>query len=453
MVLASATLASILRCFQLSWAFAILPSIHHATMARTSAAATSAHHMKSSQMGLSMFLPAQYCVTNESHSQSLESWPMSLSKFTVRSSQVEHRTAIGKPSAAGPNYRPPLNFHVSPFVASRRASEYFGGAGDLAHAAALIVAHGLHDLLLGVHHERAIAGDRLSDRNAGEKQQPACARHAAKAHRVALPEQGELPVANLLPSVPDEHRALKQVRQRLLLARKRDGDIGARFDRPVLIDDWDVRVDHGARAQRLARDHTHARAPVIAHGLGNLARGNLLVAGPSHLQFRGQVHPYLESVHSAALLADPLRRHLRMHDAGARGHPLHVARAKHAAMAGRVLVLELALQHVRDGLEAAMRVIGRADRFAGAVIGRPHLVEKEEGIDCVQSRGRHWPAHDEACAFALTVRSDDPGGFADGARARCHGFLLPKRGIWGRMVREQAPESPLGAAAGTIRGC
>src|SRR6266852_2665307 len=106
MVLASATLASILRCFQLSWAFAILPSIHHATTARTSAAATSAHHMKSSQMGLSMFLPAQYCVTNESHSQSFESWPMSLSKFTA-------------------------------FCRSQRPSADFGGAGDLAHAAAL----------------------------------------------------------------------------------------------------------------------------------------------------------------------------------------------------------------------------------------------------------------------------------------------------------------------------
>src|SRR2546422_9015205 len=95
MVLASATLASILRCFQLSWAFAILPSIHHATITTTSAATPRAHHMKSSHNGLSMFLPAQYCVTNENHSQSLESRPMSLSKFTVRSSQVEHRTAIG----------------------------------------------------------------------------------------------------------------------------------------------------------------------------------------------------------------------------------------------------------------------------------------------------------------------------------------------------------------------
>src|SRR6266704_2004543 len=98
---------------------------------------------------------------------------MSLSKFTARLSQVEHRTAIGGP--AGPDLHP------------RRASADFGGAGDLAHAAALVVAHGLRDLLLRVHHERTVAGDRLRDRNAGEKQQPACARSAAKAHRVALP--------------------------------------------------------------------------------------------------------------------------------------------------------------------------------------------------------------------------------------------------------------------------
>ncbi len=111
-----------------------------------------------------------------------------------------------------------------------------------------------------------------------------------------------------------------------------------------------------------------------------------------------------------------------MHDARARRHPLHVARAQHAAMPGRVLVLELALQHVGDGLEAAVRVIGRADRLAGAVVDRPHLVEKEERIDHVQSRGRHRPAHDEACAFALAVRRDDAGGFADGLG--CHAFAL-----------------------------
>src|SRR5882762_3809796 len=102
MVLSSATFASILRCFQLSNTFAILPRIHQATITTTSAAAASAHHMKSSQSGLSMFLPAQYRVTNESHSQSFESWPMSLSKFTARLSQVQGHGAKPDQVAAEP---------------------------------------------------------------------------------------------------------------------------------------------------------------------------------------------------------------------------------------------------------------------------------------------------------------------------------------------------------------
>ena len=111
-----------------------------------------------------------------------------------------------------------------------------------------------------------------------------------------------------------------------------------------------------------------------------------------------------------------------MHDARACGHPLHVARAKHAAMARRVLVLEFALQHVSDGLEAAMRVIGRADRLPGTVVDRPHLVEQQERISDVHSRGRYGPAHDETRALALAVRGDDAGGLADWAG--CHGFAL-----------------------------
>ncbi len=61
----------------------------------------------------------------------------------------------------------------------------------------------------------------------------------------------------------------------------------------------------------------------------------------------------------------PARRHLGVHDPGPGGHPLHIARADHPAVAGGVLVLELALEDVADRLEAPMRVIGCADRRAG----------------------------------------------------------------------------------------
>src|SRR6266704_3004734 len=349
MVSASATFASILRCIQLRRALPSLPNIHRARSTTTSAAATSAHAMKSWQNGLLMFLPAQYCARKETHSQSLESCAISLPRSTV---------GPARPASLA-------NF-----------SQNFGGAGDLAHAAALVVAHRLDELLLGVHHERAVARDRLGDGNAREKQQPAPGRGAPKANSVALDQQRHLAVANLRALVPDEHRTLEHIHERLLLARERCCHVRRSVYRPVLVDDRDVRVDHGARPERLARDHPHARASVLALRLGNLARGNLLVARPRHLQFRRQIHPDLEAVHPPALLADAARGHLGVNDARPGGHPLHVARAEHAAVAGRVLVLELALQHISDGLEAAMRVIWRADRLAGSVIDRPHLVEQ-----------------------------------------------------------------------------
>src|SRR6266581_8909812 len=158
MVSASATFTSALRCIQLRKALPSLLIIHTARNATTSAAATSVHAMKSWQNGLPRFLPAQYCARKETHSQSLESCAISLPRSTV---------GPARPASLA-------NF-----------SQNFGGAGDLAHAAALVVAHRLDELLLGVHHERAVARDRLANRNAREKQQPAPGRGAPKAHRIA----------------------------------------------------------------------------------------------------------------------------------------------------------------------------------------------------------------------------------------------------------------------------
>ena len=77
------------------------------------------------------------------------------------------------------------------------------------------------------------------------------------------------------------------------------------------------------------------------------------------------------------------------------------------AVPGRVLVLELALEHVGDRLEAAVRMVGRADRLARPVVDRPHLVEEQERIDQLEPGGRERAAHDEAAALGLLVRGDD----------------------------------------------
>ena len=72
-----------------------------------------------------------------------------------------------------------------------------------------------------------------------------------------------------------------------------------------------------------------------------------------------------------------------------------------AAMTCGVLVLDRALEDVRDGLEAAMRMVGRADRLARAVLDGTELVEQQERIDEMgrppsgaagEPRSRHLPA-------------------------------------------------------------
>ena len=79
----------------------------------------------------------------------------------------------------------------------------------------------------------------------------------------------------------------------------------------------------------------------------------------------------------------PLRialRHLLVHDAAARRHPLHVARAEAAAIAEAVAVIDRAGQDVGDRLDAAMRM----PREAREVILGPlvaEIVEQQERIE------------------------------------------------------------------------
>jgi len=81
-------------------------------------------------------------------------------------------------------------------------------------------------------------------------------------------------------------------------------------------------------------------------------------------------------VHTALRIA---LRHLLMHDAAARSHPLHVAGAERAAIAKTVAVLDRAREHIGDGLDAAMRMPGET----GEIIGRPivaEIIEQQERI-------------------------------------------------------------------------
>jgi hypothetical protein len=72
-------------------------------------------------------------------------------------------------------------------------------------------------------------------------------------------------------------------------------------------------------------------------------------------------------------------------------------------------VLHLAVEQIRDGLETAVRVVGRADGLARAVDDRAHLVEHEERVGRAEvgARLRERPVHREAGALERGGRSDD----------------------------------------------
>src|SRR5207237_10843553 len=96
-----------------------------------------------------------------------------------------------------------------------------------------------------------------------------------------------------------------------------------------------------------------------------------------------------------------------MDDAGSGGHPLHVPCPEHAAVAGRVLVLELACQRIRHGFEAAMRMVRCAHRLSRTVVDRSHLIDEQEGVYHVHLSARRRVTDDEAVSFELPVVGDD----------------------------------------------
>jgi hypothetical protein len=73
---------------------------------------------------------------------------------------------------------------------------------------------------------------------------------------------------------------------------------------------------------------------------------------------------------------------LLVDDAARGSHPLDVARSDHAAVAGRVAVLDLPVVNDRDRLEASVRVLADSATLACRLEQmRPGIVEQQERAD------------------------------------------------------------------------
>jgi len=131
----------------------------------------------------------------------------------------------------------------------------------------------------------------------------------------------------------------------------------------------------------------------------DLAGADVLVARRRELLGGGQVDPELEAVEQAAGGDEPFRGLLDVEDAGAGRHPLRVAVGDDAAAPIGVGVLEGPVDHVRDGLEAAVRMPGRPLGLARRVLDLAHLVEMDEGVEVGQVDAGERPPDREALAL------------------------------------------------------
>ena len=99
-------------------------------------------------------------------------------------------------------------------------------------------------------------------------------------------------------------------------------------------------------------------------------------------------------------------RHLLVQDAAARRHPLDVAGAERAAVAETVAVLDGAVEHIGDRLDAAVRM----PREPGEVILRAvvaEIVEQEERVEGLGLAEAEGAVELHPGAFRMRLGLDD----------------------------------------------
>ena len=129
---------------------------------------------------------------------------------------------------------------------------------------------------------------------------------------------------------------------------------------------------------------------------GDGGGGHFLIARLGHFEARGQVDPKLEAVDVSAFAA---AGHFFMQDAASGTHPLHVAGTDEAFIAETVAVGSGAFEHVGDGFDAAVRMVGEAAQGALERVVEGEVIEEQKGVKLVAGFGRDGTQQTHARAF------------------------------------------------------
>lgn len=218
---------------------------------------------------------------------------------------------------------------------------------------ALVIVQSLDDFLLGAEDKGAVLHNWLIERCSGDEGQAGGLVGTGvdfKVDDIAGLLKDDVVVllhGTLLVLFADEHVALEGIRKGVPVLGQGLDDLAAGADGDV--EDPDGRVGEvldRVDAVALARDDLDGDAVVVDVDGGDLGGAQVAVPRLARLEVRRQVHPQLEPDVGAAV--GVLARHLGVHDAPPGRHELQVSRRQGAAVAGKVFVVDAALEEVRD---------------------------------------------------------------------------------------------------------
>src|SRR5215469_212006 len=292
--------------------------------------------------------------------------------------------------------------------------------------ARLVVLEGPDEFVPGVHHERAVRGDRFPDRLAAQEQDvefpagPLLVRIGAERDRLARAEHGQLAGAHRALLHPHRAAAAQYVGKGIEIAPPRQPDLGA--GRHGGVDDGDRCVGYAGTAvpRQVTGDQPEQRAAVRGREQRHLAGPDVLVPGAGHFELCGQVHPELESVEQAPAGDQFLGRLLDVQDAATGGHPLGVAVGDQPTATVGVLVAEDPVDDVGHGLEAPVWVPRGPLGLTRGVVHLAHLVHVDERVEL----GQVNPGERAADREALALEAGRGRGYRE------HGALGSGCGIW-----------------------
>jgi len=249
------------------------------------------------------------------------------------------------------------------------------------------------DLFEGVHHERTVGDNGFFEWRAGDQHE---------AHGAILSLNDDVIAISKFEHFGGVYRFTGEDS----FALENVGDEGMSF--------WDGELPFDARSK--LHVHVKRRTSDVCHGTGDIVRcsgydadfdailfvggdrggGHFLIARLGHFEVRWEVDPELEAIDVSTGSA---AGHFFVHDAATGAHPLHVARTDGAFVADAVAVGGGAFEHVGDGFDATVRMVGEAAHGTFERVVEGEVVEEQEGVIKVAGLGAEGTKQTHARAF------------------------------------------------------